>query len=53
MTTLHVTLPTNKAGQLSVFTVKFNVANFDKVVEALAEVKSIKELNNNTLWEVI
>jgi hypothetical protein len=53
MTTLKVTLPTKKAGQLAAFTIQFSIANFDKVVDAVAEVKTIEELNNNTLWKVI
>lgn len=53
MKTLKVTLPTKKAGQLAVFTIQFSIANFDKVVDAVAEVKTIEELNNNTLWKVI
>jgi hypothetical protein len=53
MISLKVTLPTKKSGQLDVFTIQFRIANFDKVVVSVAEVKSIEELKNNTLWKVI
>lgn len=53
MTTLKVTLPTKKSGQLAVFTIEFSITNFDKVVDAVSEVKTIEQLNNNALWKVI
>lgn len=53
MTTLNVTIPTKKAGKLAVFTIQFDIANFEKVVDAAASLKSIEELNSCTLWKVI
>lgn len=53
MTTLKVTLPTKKAGQLSIFTIQFPITNFDAVVDAVAKIKNYNELKNSTLWQVI
>lgn len=53
MTTLKVTLPTKKAGQLAIFTIEFSITYFDAVVDAVSELKTIEELNNCSLWKVI
>ncbi len=53
MTTLKVTLPTKKAGQLAIFTIQFAITNFDAVVDAVSVVTTIDELKNNSLWKVI
>ena len=52
MTTLKVTLPTNKAGQLAVFTIQFSINNFDAVVDAISEC-TIENIYNSNLWKVI
>lgn len=53
MSTITVTLPTKKAGKVAYFQIKFNVADFDKVVDAVAEVKTIEQLYSSPLWKVI
>ena len=53
MTTIKVTLPTNKAGQFKVFTIEFNIQNFDQVIDAVSQLKNINELKSSTLWKVI
>jgi hypothetical protein len=53
MNTIKVTLPTNKPGQLAVFTIKFNLSNFDEVIEKVSTIKTYEELKSNTLWAVI
>jgi hypothetical protein len=53
MTTINVTLPTNKAGKLAVFTIKFSVLKFDEVIDAVSNVKTIEQLKSSNLWEVI
>ena len=53
MTTLKITLPTTKAGKLAVFTIKFDIKNFDIVTDLISEIKTIDELLNNKNWEVI
>jgi len=53
MTTLKVTLPTKKAGQLAIFTIEFSITNFDAVVDAVSQIKTIEGLKNNSLWKVI
>lgn len=53
MTTLKVTLPTNKAGELAVFTIQFSISKFDEVIDAVSEIKNVEQLNNSTLWKVI
>jgi len=50
--TINVTLPTQKAGLLSVFTIEFKAKDFDAVVESVASVKTFDELNNNLLWTI-
>jgi hypothetical protein len=53
MTTLKVTLPTKKAGQVAVYTIQFSVSDFDAVVEAVSEIRNYQDLINSTLWKVI
>jgi len=53
MKTLNVTLPTNKAGKLAIFTISFSLAQFDAVIDAVSQIKSFDELNNNNLWKVV
>ena len=53
MTTIKVTLPSNKAGQLRVFTIEFSIKDFDKVIDAVSEVKTIDDLKKSELWKVI
>jgi len=53
MTTLKVTLPTKKAGQLAVFTIQFSISNFDAVVNAVSECKTVNELYASSIWRVI
>ena len=53
MTTLKVTKPTNKPGELYVFTIQFSILDFDNVVEAVSNVKTVEELFNSSLWKVI
>jgi len=48
--TTTITLPTTKPGQVTYHTIEFSPANFDKVIEAVSEVKTIIELANNKLW---
>jgi hypothetical protein len=52
MTTLKVTLPTNKAGQLAVFTIEFSISNFDSVIDAVS-LCTIEQLYSSNLWKVI
>ncbi len=52
MTTLKVTLPTNKSGQLAVFTIQFSIDNFDAVVDAVSEC-TIENIFTSNLWKVI
>lgn len=51
MTTLNITIPTGKAGKVAYFTIQFSIANFDQVVDAVANIKTINDLNN-PLWTV-
>ena len=53
MTTINITLPTNKSGKQSVFTIQFSVLNFDSVIDAVSKVKNIEELYSSNLWKVI
>jgi hypothetical protein len=53
MTTLKVTLPTKKAGQLFVYTIEFSISDFDAVVDAVSEIRNYQDLINSTLWKVI
>jgi len=53
MTTLKVTLPTKKAGQLAVFTIQFLISDFDAVVNAVSECKTVNELYASSIWKVI
>jgi hypothetical protein len=52
MTTLKVTLPTKKSGQLAVFTIQFSINNFDAVIDAVSEC-TIENIFNSNLWKVI
>ena len=52
MTTLNVTLPTKKAGQLAVYTIVFNIADFDQVIEAVSSITTFEELSNSSLWKL-
>jgi len=53
MTTIKITLPTKKAGQLSVYTIQFSVSDFDAVVDAVSGIRNYEDLINSTLWKVI
>ena len=53
MTTIKITLPTKKAGQLAVYTIQFSVSDFDAVVEAVSEIRNYQDLINCKLWKVI
>jgi hypothetical protein len=53
MTTLNVTLPTGKPGQQRIFTIEFNITNFDQVIDKVSKVVSVIELKNSKLWSVI
>jgi len=53
MTTIKITLPTKKAGQVAVYTIQFSVSDFDAVVEAVSEIRNYQDLINSTLWKVI
>ncbi len=53
MTTLNVTIQTKKAGQLAVYTIKFDKNNFLAVVDAVSNVKTVEDLKNSDLWEII
>ena len=53
MTSIKVTLPSNKAGQLKVFTIEFSIKDFDRVIDAVSEVKTIDDLKKSELWKVI
>ena len=53
MTTINITLPTGKAGKVSVFTIEFSVLNFDAVIEAVSGVKTVSELKSSNLWRII
>ena len=53
MTTLKVTLPTKKAGQLAIFTIEFSIKNFDAVVDAVSKITNYNDLKNSTLWQVL
>ena len=53
MTTLKVTLPTKKAGQLAVFTIQFSISDFDAVVNGVSECKTVNELYASSIWKVI
>ena len=52
MTTINVTLPTNKAGKLAVFTIQFEIKNFDAVIDQIENV-TIEGLFSSNLWKVI
>jgi hypothetical protein len=52
MTTINVTIPTGKPGQQSIFTIEFSILNFDEVIDAVSEIKTIIELQNSKLWKV-
>jgi hypothetical protein len=52
MTTLNVTLPTGKAGKVSVFTIEFKITDFDKVIDSVSELQNEKELRASNLWTV-
>lgn len=51
MTTINITIPTGKAGKLAVYTLEFSITNFDAVIEAAANVKTVNDLKNE-LWTV-
>jgi hypothetical protein len=53
MTTLKVTLPTNKAGQVAVFTIQFSISDFDTVIDAVSECKTVEQLYGSSIWKVI
>jgi len=53
MTKINVTLNTKKAGQKAIFTIKFNIADFDNVIELVSNIQNVEDLYSNKLWTVI
>ena len=53
MTTLKITLPTSKAGQLAIYTIEFAISNFDLVIEQVSNIKTIEELKKSNLFKII
>jgi hypothetical protein len=52
MATLNVTIPTGKAGRVSVFTIEFKKSDFEKVIDSVSEIQNEKELRASNLWTV-
>ncbi len=52
MTTITITLPTNKAGVKAIYKIQFQSCDFDKVVEAVENIKTHEELKSNSLWTI-
>ena len=53
MTTIKVTLPSSKAGQLRVFTIEFSIKDFDQVIDLVSQVKTLNDLKKSELWKVV
>ncbi len=51
-TTMTITLPTKKAGEVAYFTIEFLKADFLKVIDAVEEA-TLENVTNNNLWRVI
>lgn len=54
MTTITVLLPNpNKAGHQLYYKIKFAIADFDVVVEKIQNIKTLAQLESETIWSVI
>ena len=51
-TTMTITTPTAKSGELAYFTIEFNKADFLTVIEEVETLKTPQDVINNTNWTV-
>ena len=52
-TTMTVTISNpKKAGNVLYFTIEFLTANFDRVIDMIAEVKTIEDVKNSVVWKI-